>query len=70
MNQSEGKPSIAKPSNVKGGPLFEGLPKIAVSPRSAPSKKANTAVDAAYGITTAKELTDAFAVKRGLAKSA
>lgn len=70
MNQSERKPSIAKAADVKGGPLFEKLPRIAVSAGSAPSKKAASAADAAYGITSAKQLTEAFAVKRHLPKSA
>ena len=70
MNQSDRKPTVAKPSGLKGGPLLERLPTIAVSPRSAPSKRAASASDAAYGITSSKELSEAFAVKRHLTKSA
>ena len=70
MNQNDHKPSVAKPSGVKGGPLLEGLPRIVVSSGSAPSKKAASAADAAYGITSAKKLTEAFAVKRHLTNNA
>jgi len=70
MSQNDRKASVAKPSSAKGGPRLESLPRIAVSSKPAPSRKAASAPDAAYGVNSAKKLTEAFAVKRHLTKTA
>lgn len=68
MSQNELKTMIVKPSKVKVGPLLSKLPRLTVTARAAPNRKAAESVNAAYGITTAKKLTEAFAVKSNLTK--
>ena len=69
MRQSDRKSVAGKLAGMKGGLLLEELSRIVVPSDPAPNRKAASAADFAYGITSAKKLGEAFTVKRHLAKN-
>jgi hypothetical protein len=62
MSQNEPKGTI-KPSDLDVGPELAKLPRLTITKRAAPSKKAAMAPGVAYSVTSIRKATEAFAVK-------